>query len=300
MKRFVNEHVHFADGICLNEAKDQAFIVDRSQGQVHKFSIVQGQTLDDLNLVYQTSSIKSKDSETRRNTLTKQQQKVALASSGANTLKVEGETKPDTGLTLPSGVIVTSSFVAVSCHHKIVLLEHDLQQVEHVIGMQGTTPGQFRNPKHMIMNQKGHFYVADEDNHRIQIFDSSWRLLSSFGSFSEMKSPCGITIDSHGRIIATDTLSNTILIYSPQGQLLKKFGQHGTKEGEINGCMGVTVDKEDIIYVCESDNGRVSAFNSDGQFLKCWGGLKNPHSISFLSDNSFIVTDHDSLVIFNK
>ena len=50
------------------------------------------------------------------------------------------------------------------------------------------------------------------------------------------------------------------------------FGRHGKGRGELEWPRGVTVDANDLVYVSEQDNNRVSVFTCEGQFVTSFGG----------------------------
>ena len=49
-------------------------------------------------------------------------------------------------------------------------------------GSGGSKNGQFTNPQGIALDQSGNIYVADQQNNRIQKFDSSGNFLSQIGS----------------------------------------------------------------------------------------------------------------------
>ena len=60
-------------------------------------------------------------------------------------------------------------------------------------------------------------YVCDRDNHRICIFDSSGRLLHSFGTRGKLpgqfNAPYGITIDKNGLLYVSDYHNGQVQIF---------------------------------------------------------------------------------------
>ena len=68
----------------------------------------------------------------------------------------------------------------------------------------------------------------------------------------------GLTADSGG---------NHIQVFTPVGRFLRKFGKKGSDEGELNFPSSVCIDSNDIVYVTELDNHRVSIFTSQGKFV---------------------------------
>ena len=60
-------------------------------------------------------------------------------------------------------------------------------------------------------------------------------------------------------------------MFTAEGKFLRKFGKKGSGDGELNSPAGVTIDSDDIVYVTDHNNNRVSMFTSEGQFLRSFG-----------------------------
>jgi sugar lactone lactonase YvrE len=58
-------------------------------------------------------------------------------------------------------------------------------------GTPGTGPGQFNVPHNLVVDQAGLIYVADRENHRIQVFNQAGAYLGLFGE--NLHRPSGIT-----------------------------------------------------------------------------------------------------------
>ncbi len=88
-------------------------------------------------------------------------------------------------------------------------------------GSNGDDVGELNFPRRFAFDGKGHIYVAEQLNHRIQKFTTDGQPLGIFGSFglanNELFMPIGITVDNRDRII----------VGSPQG--LKIFSDEGVQ-----------------------------------------------------------------------
>ena len=58
-------------------------------------------------------------------------------------------------------------------------------------GEPGTDPGQFNIPHNIVSDPDGWVYVADRENHRVQIFDGQGRYQ---GQWNNLHRPCGLFI----------------------------------------------------------------------------------------------------------
>ncbi len=126
--------------------------------------------------------------------------------------------------------------------------------------------------------------------------------LFAFGSFGsgngEFKDPDGVTIDSSGRIIVSDSSNHRIQVFDSAGNFLFSFGSFGSGDGEFSNPIGVATDSADNIYVADTLNHRVQVFDSAGNFLFKFDGFGSengqfnfPHYIATDSSGRIVVAD---------
>ena len=86
-------------------------------------------------------------------------------------------------------------------------------------GIPGSSPGSFRVATGVATDSAGHIYVADFENHRVQIFDDEGELLSVFGSqgggVGEFERPSDIYVGPDGRIFVVDFGNDRIQVFEP-------------------------------------------------------------------------------------
>ena len=85
--------------------------------------------------------------------------------------------------------------------------------------------------------------------------------------------PRNTTVNSKGQIIAVHGNGCCVSILTPEGEKIRTFG-FGTKEsgkGQLKNAYGVTVDKDDNIYVAGCDNHAILKYSPEGRFIAAVG-----------------------------
>lgn len=170
------------------------------------------------------------------------------------------------------------------------LLNHRLQVLEfnprtghlqflHSVGAEGTGPGQFSFPKGLGLTENGCLLVCDSANHRVQVLDmEDFHMVREFGSFGpgdgQFDSPLAATITCTGDIMISDA-NNRVQVFDAKGSFLRSFGVRGKKDGFFHYPVGIAVNDENALFVCDQGNHRVQVFNAaDGSFIHKWGGSR--------------------------
>ncbi len=133
-------------------------------------------------------------------------------------------------------------------------------------GEAGTGPGEFNIPHNVCCDQEGWIYVADRENHRVQVFDGNgkyetqWNnLMRPCGLFvARGKNPMAVVGELGPETAATLTkdvpnLGPRVSIVDHSGQVLAYLGTQPVGEGvgQFIAPHGVTVDSHGDIYVAE-------------------------------------------------
>jgi DNA-binding beta-propeller fold protein YncE len=111
--------------------------------------------------------------------------------------------------------------------------------------------------------------VADTWNHRIQEFSPSGIPLKTWGTpnYDPVSSgpfglwgPRGIAVDSQGHVLVADTGNKRIIVYSPDGNFISKFGGIGSAAGQFDEPVGLALDSKGNLYVADTWNQRIQVF----------------------------------------
>lgn len=136
-------------------------------------------------------------------------------------------------------------------------------------GKKGSANGEFQVPHDIALDNNENVYVADRENKRIQIFDSTGRFLKSLTdkAFGRMYSVAVDTINN--TILATDytstiteTKGSDIIVFDSSGTLLNRFGKSGEYNGPVCRYHNIALDKKGDIFVGDILENRVQEFKS--------------------------------------
>ena len=155
-------------------------------------------------------------------------------------------------------------------------------------GQQGSDVGQFNGRYGINISPEGKVYVADTENHRIQVFHSDWTLshfidgkVSGDGSFSF---PKGVAFDISGDVHVTGCSSNSVTVFTPSGQFVRKYDQT-----HLQNPVSIAIDSAG--YSLVANNGHLSIYDPSGRFIHSIGGFSRPCGVSVSPDGSIWVAD---------
>ena len=125
-------------------------------------------------------------------------------------------------------------------------------------GRQGTGPGEFDISHDVCVAPDGRVFIADRQNHRIQIFTPFGEYITEWGGF---KQPCSITMDKDGYVYVTE-LQQRFSILNPEGELVARWGGEKTLEpGLFMNPHCASIDSHGDLYVGETLEGsRIQKF----------------------------------------
>ena len=127
-------------------------------------------------------------------------------------------------------------------------------------------PEYFYQPNDLLVAPDGSIFVAEGHssaataNARILKFGSDGRLLKAFGTKGPgnggMDQPHALAMDSRGRLFVGDRSNNRVLILDQDGNFLAEWPQFSRPSG-------IWIDKDDNIYVADSESGSVNPAHGD-------------------------------------
>jgi tripartite motif-containing protein 71 len=110
--------------------------------------------------------------------------------------------------------------------------------------------------------------------------------------------PSDVAIDAEGNVWVTDTETYRLQKFSEEGEFLDKFGEAGSKPGELSAPAAVAIDPEGDIWVADTGNNRIQEFDEEGTFLQAVGGpgiespqIAHPEGIAVDAEGNIWVAD---------
>ena len=170
-----------------------------------------------------------------------------------------------------------------------------LSLVLNIGGTLGGKEGQFSDPFGVSIHYlTGNIFVADQGNHRVQVFDHDGKYLYKFGDrdgAGKMKQP--LRVDFYQNKVFVSQRSGCLLVYELNGTFLQQIGTPGNGEGQFNNPLGIAINQSNgEIFVCDYGNNRVQIFSKDFLF-KCQfeqGIFKSPIDIKLTSEFIYVLS----------
>lgn len=124
-------------------------------------------------------------------------------------------------------------------------------------GKKGSKESEFNIPHGISLDDFDNVYVADRENNRIQVFDTTGKFIKQFAENS-FGTICAVAFDkSKSKLFAVDDLSffktkhrgSDVFIFDTTGKVQTRFGRSGSYEGNTSWYHDLTIDKDENIYV---------------------------------------------------
>lgn len=223
--------------------------------------------------------------------------------------------------------------------------------IKHLFSIYGISKTDtLQKPNGVTFDKEGNIYVADTGNDRLLKFDDSGNFLKKFEAKKKMRSPLSIQVGPNKNIYASSMLSSKMFVFSPGGTLIKEklmekpivfkiqnskiyitspgriwvydmqlnvleyWGNPGKRTGEFMYPNGIAIDKDENVYVSDSNNTRIQVFNKERENIERGTGrtpkglndrnreLGLPMGLTFGFKDYLYLIDafHFNIKVFNK
>ena len=179
--------------------------------------------------------------------------------------------------TFPRGVTIShDGHILVTDNHRLQKLTFEGDCVKSVGSSEkGNGPLQFKVPRNITVHPTtGQIFIAETDNHRIQVLNKDLTYSHSFGkkgsSPEQFNQPYDVTFDNEGYLYVADHYNQCIKKFTSTGQHISTFSSRGSDPGQIIAPSSIIIDNN-LLYVSELGNDRISIFDTNGCFIHYFG-----------------------------
>ena len=176
---------------------------------------------------------------------------------GKMLIKVNGMVRNPGGVT----IINNQVFVCDRYYHRILVFSTELKFVR-CFGTKGSGDGQFDDPEFIVQDKRDWLWITDLNNHRICVFTADGKYQRSVvkpANMGELNLPSGIACDSC-YVYVSEFYGHCVSVFTVDGDFVCSLGGHGSGDGEFVHPVGVYVDRDGFLYVCDRDNSRIQVY----------------------------------------
>jgi len=200
----------------------------------------------------------------------------------------------------PYGVAVDlSGRMYVTDRGRIVFF-HPGKKRSGFLGSGGTDAAR-SEPLGIAVSSDGRIFTADSAARKVFVHSADGKRIASVGGAEELELPCGVAVDErNGKLYVVDSRKHRVAVYGLKDYRLQRtIGSRGIKEKDkFNFPTSVAVDSRGTLYVVDTGNFRVQAFDRDGKYLRSIGGIGDapgafarPKGIAIDSEDHVYVVD---------
>ena len=146
--------------------------------------------------------------------------------------------------------------------------------------------GLFNRAHGLHIDADDNLYCTDDGDHTVRKCTTDGKVLLTIGipnkpapfMSGEPFHRCTHTaLSPKGEIYVSDGYGNACVHkYSPDGKLLKTWGEPGTDPGQFNIVHNIATDADGWVYVADRENHRVQVFDGNGKYETQWNFLHRP------------------------
>jgi tripartite motif-containing protein 2/3/tripartite motif-containing protein 71 len=152
-----------------------------------------------------------------------------------------------------------------------------------------------------VSPQTGDIYVADSNNHIVQVLNSTLKYQFLFGKYGQtsgkFESPHFLTVHNQEASYLYVSSNHCIQKFTLSGKFISQFGTEGSGPGQLHSPEGIAVT-DNYVYIADWGNDRISVFTTDGKFVRCFGSkginkdqFQSPRGIATDSEGHLYICD---------
>ncbi len=172
---------------------------------------------------------------------------------------------------------------------------------DHIDADIDTAQNQVYNPKGIVIDRSGYFYIADTGNSRVLKIDKTGKLVSEWGQYGERKNefrePKGIIIIDD-LLYILDSLNGRLVQYDFDGNFVGSWNINTESNW-------IAKDPDNRIYVISSNSNMIQVYDKQGQLISNFSStsimqdLEQVSLITFTSDGKMVICNNNGILLFN-
>src|SRR6201991_3182149 len=146
--------------------------------------------------------------------------------------------------------------------------------------------GLFGRAHGIHVDSDDNLYCTDDGDHTVRKISTEGKVLLTIGvpnqpapflSGKPFNRCTHTALSPKGDIYVSDGYGNSCVHkYTPDGKLLKTWGEPGTDPGQFNIVHNIATDADGWVYVADRENHRVQVFDGNGKYETQWNNLYRP------------------------
>ncbi|KAI6649379.1 NHL repeat containing protein [Oopsacas minuta] len=155
----------------------------------------------------------------------------------------------------------------------------------------GNEKGHLKSPWGLAIDYtSGNIYICDQQNNRIQVFDSGCNFKNIFDISTSLRQPMGIAIHK-GNLYVSEGCQD-VLVFDLQGQLLKRLERRHRPDSKESSIYGISVhETTGDVFICDFKNNRVQVYSEE---------FKLKHLLTGFTKPCYVEVTHTHIIVLDK
>jgi DNA-binding beta-propeller fold protein YncE len=161
----------------------------------------------------------------------------------------------------------------------------------------GIGPEQVVYPRGIAYSPRDDTFFVVDRMARVQHLDRNGKFINAWSMpENERGKPVGLSVGPDGNVYVPDTHYHRVIVYSPAGKEVRRFGSNGTAPGQFYLPTDIGWDSKGNCFVAEyGDNDRIQVFDPSGKFLYQFGSFGQGNG-QFIRPQDMVI-DHDTVYV---
>ena len=194
----------------------------------------------------------------------------------------------------PKGMLVVTEKTGTTVRNKAGHIEVQCQQAYTL-----RTARKVFSPRGVAITPEGHILAVDWRRQTIQKYSINGFTVESPYQING-RAPCDIVVKRNGCVHVTYTEEHQVKVFNHDLSYSHSIGEQGSGIKQFNEPLGVALDAQENLYVCDSKNSRVLKFSSEEEQISEIRCDFTPRWIAIDSNGMIYITSFSEIVVFDS